>query len=89
MKIVFITYKTTVEQTLSSVSRVMCVSAALRHRVECAQAAVAQPPGDLHVATLPPLLSPTVLQSPELFSVLLLKLHLQNLLKNSDYLTAP
>ena len=41
---------------------------------ECAQTAVAQPPGYPHVAALPPVLAPTVLQLPEPSPVLVLEI---------------
>ena len=45
----------------------------LREGDECAQTAVTQPLGYPHISSLPPVLSPTILQLPELCSILILK----------------
>ncbi len=55
--------------------QILCLTklAAPRYGDECAKAAVAQTLGYPHVAALPPVLAPTVLQLPELCSILILK----------------
>ena len=55
-----------------SISPSVLTLTAQREGDECAQTAVTQPLGYPHVASLPPLLSPTVLQLPELSPVLVL-----------------
>ena len=58
-----------------NISLTVSLSVLTAHREgdECAQTAVTQPPGNPHVSPLPPVLTPTVLQLPELCSFLVLE----------------